>query len=80
MFHPTSDWTREERTEIIQSLKEHLLDLKSSQFPTAENIYAAADLEERIRFLEQMSASFLEANRSAILNGKKLINGSVVDS
>jgi hypothetical protein len=79
MFNPSSIWTRDEREQIIQSLEEALSDLKSSQRPTPENLYSAADLEERIGFLKGMPANFLEANRAAILNGKKLVNGSVVD-
>ncbi len=71
----SSSWTRFERAELIKKLtKEHYelsLPENAGGDPNSEKTkYKIFDLEERIRFIAVMPASFLEVNRDAILNGK----------
>jgi hypothetical protein len=76
-FNPSPNWTRYERQELINVLQRKARMLKFVELPEANNadarnklLYQAVDCEERIEFLKSRPVSFLEANRSAILNGQ----------
>lgn len=76
-MNPSEHWARFERWEVAKELRrqrhELLLPENAGGDPSSESTrYKLADLDERIRFVEQMPTSFLEANRNDILNGKLL--------
>jgi len=65
MFNPSSDWTKEERNEVIQLLCEELMEYsKYGRFvpPEIQN-----DIAEAIIFLTTKDSPFLEGNRNYIL-------------
>jgi hypothetical protein len=61
----SENWTAIERALIIAKLEEQLKRIKRGFEPSAQ----AFDIQERIQFLRNDSASFLENNRHAILRG-----------
>lgn len=81
------NWTMFERTELINRLRREQHQLQLAYSPNADTpsrtaaiLYRIADLDERIGFVEMMPASFLEANREAILHGKnRTEDGRIVD-
>ena len=65
---PGSDWSDEDRFNVIADLAVNLRDISRSQSIRKEIVYECA---ERIVRVVAESSEFLEANRDAILNGQE---------
>ncbi|OGF62556.1 hypothetical protein A2662_02035 [Candidatus Giovannonibacteria bacterium RIFCSPHIGHO2_01_FULL_45_33] len=72
--NPSKEWTRAERYQVIAKIADEMRNMMN---PVVRREYVH-ECANRITYLLQQGADFLESNREHILNGSELSSGSFV--